>query len=75
MRTPEARWRWQLRDLGHRLRSNVYGWLAYHLPRELVSACGWRQWAHAVDGRWKCKQEEACALTCEEVQLRWFQKP
>ncbi len=72
MRALEARWR--LRDLHHRLRSSLYVWLADRLPRELVSACGWRQWAHAVSGRWDCTLEESCALSCEDVQLRWFQK-
>lgn len=74
MSTP-SKFRWKLTDLRHAIRDRFYGWLADRLPERLVSACGWRQWAHAVSGRWDCTIEESCRLTCEEVQLRWFLKP
>jgi hypothetical protein len=73
-RRKPGKFRWKLADFRHRVRGAFYVWLADRFPRELVSACGWRQWAHAVDGRWGCTLEESCALTCEEVQVRWFQK-
>lgn len=57
-----------------RLRTRFYSWVASLLPRELVSACGWRLWAHAIDGRWACSLEESCRLPIEEVQLRWFER-
>lgn len=51
---------------------NVWHWLAYRLPRELVYWVGIRLLIHAVSGKWS--DEDASELTAWEVLDRWDER-
>ena len=53
-------------------KEEVNKWIAYKLPKLLVTWVGWRLMVHASSGKW-CTQDLS-KLTMDEVMKRWAGK-
>jgi len=51
------------------IKEEAYKWVAYKLPKLLVTWVGWRLMVHASSGKW-CLQDLK-KLTMDEVMERW----
>ena len=52
-----------------KLKEKVYKWVAYKLPKLLVTWVGWRLMVHASSGKWRLQGLKK--LTMDEVMERW----
>jgi len=50
----------------------VSKWIAYHLPKQVVSYCLIRAWIHATSGRWS--GTDASLIEASVVLRRWEEK-
>jgi len=55
-----------------KFKEEAYKWVAYKLPKLLVTWVGWRLMVHASSGKW-CLQNLK-TLTMDEVMERWKER-